>query len=185
LIVVPLESVPFSSEALAVSPGVALGIGAALIVAGRRLFWLFVGAVGFFAFSRLAREYLGSEHPDWVLIGSAIAGIAGAIFAIFLQKVAVGLAGAAMGVYALDQVFRHSMETYPSVGLLLLAVAAIVGALVTVAVFEWALIFLTSLLGAHLLAQLVDVQRGWLILYYVALVAIGVGIQSRQKKGDA
>src|SRR3954452_9789134 len=102
---VPLTTLPTSPEALAVSPGIALGIGAALLVAGRKLFWLFVGAIGFFTAMRLATEVFGGEHSDWVLIGSIVAGLLGAVLAIFVQKVAVGLAGAVTAAYLLDQFF--------------------------------------------------------------------------------
>src|SRR3954463_6112389 len=122
---VPLPSLPTSPEALALSPGMALGSGAALLVAGRKLFWLFVGAVGFFACARLAQGFLGNEHQDWQLIACLVAGVFGAIFAVFVQKVAVGLAGAGMGVYLLDLFFRHGMESYPPAGLVYLAIAAV------------------------------------------------------------
>src|SRR5206468_4281143 len=46
---VPLHTFPSAHHALGASPGLAIGVGAALLLAGRKLFWFFVAAVGFVA----------------------------------------------------------------------------------------------------------------------------------------
>ena len=67
-----------------------LGVG--LLVAGRRLFWLFVAAAGFVLGAQLTiRTFHG---PEWLgLIVGIVVGILFAVLAIFLRAIAIGIAG--------------------------------------------------------------------------------------------
>lgn len=175
---------PSPHHALAASPGLAVGVGAALLLAGRKLFWFFVAAVGFVAALEFAAQYFGTAPRETVLIASLVAGIIGAVLAIFVQKLAVSLAGAATGAYLLDQFFR-SLPTYPDLGWIFLIAAAMLGALLMAVVFRWALILLTSLAGAHLIGQWLPLPRGWLAAAYAALVVLGVAVQTRRPQARA
>jgi hypothetical protein len=181
---VPLHALPSAHHALGASPGIAIGVGAALLLAGRKLFWFFVAAVGFVAALEFATQYFGGEHGDSVLIASLVAGLIGAVLAVFVQKLAVSIAGAATGAYLLDQFFR-SLPSYPELGWFFLIAAAIAGALLMAVVFRWALILLTSLAGAHLIGQWLPLPRGWLAAAYAALVVIGIAVQSRRARPAA
>ena len=58
-------------------------IGAVLLLVGRRLFWLFVGGVGFLVGFNFAGQAL-QEQPQWVIFSVAIGvGLVAAIFSIF------------------------------------------------------------------------------------------------------
>jgi len=46
-------------------------VGLAVLLLGRRLFWLFVGAVGFLAGLQWARPVLG-DQPEWVIVVAAL-----------------------------------------------------------------------------------------------------------------
>src|SRR5262245_52324544 len=73
-------------------------VGLAVLLFGRRLFWLFVGAVGFAVGLHVARAVL-ADRPEWVvLIAALILGLIGAMLAIVFQWLAVGLGGFAAGV---------------------------------------------------------------------------------------
>jgi hypothetical protein len=73
--------------------------GALLLAMGRRIFWLFIGASGFFAGLELATRYLHIQ-PDWLAWLIAIAvGAAGALLAYFFQKLAIGAAGFLIGAF--------------------------------------------------------------------------------------
>ena len=68
-------------------------VGLAVLLLGRRLFWLFVGAVGFAVGLHAARAVF-SEGPEWlVVVGALVLGVGGAILAIAFQWLAVGLGG--------------------------------------------------------------------------------------------
>src|SRR5690606_25991895 len=73
-------------------------LGSALLLAGRRLFWLFVGAAGLVTGIQLAtRVWQGSGLPA-ILVGLVI----GAIFALpasAVQGLLIGIAGCLVGTY--------------------------------------------------------------------------------------
>src|SRR5512138_256880 len=78
-----------------------LVLGGALLVAGRKLFWLFVGAAGFVTGIQLAtRFWQGSELT--ALIVGLILGVIFALLAIFLQAIIIGIAGFLAGGYVLS-----------------------------------------------------------------------------------
>ena len=59
--------------------------GIVLLLAGRRLYWLFVAAIGFLAGLELAPRFL-PQQPDLVIvIIAAVLGVAGALLAIVAQ----------------------------------------------------------------------------------------------------
>ncbi len=74
-------------------------VGILLLFLGRRIFWLFVGGVGFVAAIDLVSR-LAMPWPTWLtLVVALAAGLVGALLAILLQEVAVGIAGFLAGGY--------------------------------------------------------------------------------------
>src|SRR4051812_21906848 len=74
-------------------------VAALLLFFGQRLYWLFVGGIGFVVGMDLATRALIGQ-PEWVILLAAIlAGIVGAVLAIFFQRVAIGIAGFFAGGY--------------------------------------------------------------------------------------
>ncbi len=164
----------------------AIAVGAALLVFGRRLYWLALGGAGFFAGLWLAGQIF-ERTSSWVDLGLGfLVGIAGAVLAIFVQKLAVGIAGFALGGASalwIASLFDPTILERPTIWLL---VAGIVGAVVGIALastlFEATLIAFTSLTGALMIAarsHLGPPRESWLFLI---LLAIGVLIQSRRRR---
>ena len=163
----------------------AVVLGALLLLFGRRLFWLFVGSVGFMVAYRLATENL-HVHSPWVRLAAALlVGLGGVVLAIVLQRLAVSLAGFFVGVWAAASFLGIELNMHLGEqlghgrGLILLA-AGIVAALLAVWLFGLALIVLSSLTGAGLLADAAalhdDTTR---LLLVLALLVVGVLVQSR------
>ncbi|MBA2585578.1 MAG: hypothetical protein H0U99_03740, partial [Chthoniobacterales bacterium] len=68
-------------------------VGIALLLCGRRLFWLFVAALGFAAGIYLT-PLVVHEAPAWLaLVISLGLGALGALFALLLQRLAIAVAG--------------------------------------------------------------------------------------------
>ncbi len=68
-------------------------VGVAMLTLGQKLFWLFVGGIGFVYGIHIAAQFFHGQS-DWIVIVIALlAGLLGALIAIFLQNVAVWLAG--------------------------------------------------------------------------------------------
>ncbi len=74
-------------------------MGVVLLILGRKLFWVFVGAGGFIAGLNLAESVLAGTGSWTGLAVAVIAAIIGTVLAIFLQKVMVAVAGFLIGGY--------------------------------------------------------------------------------------
>ncbi|MBU0995150.1 MAG: hypothetical protein KJ737_21860 [Proteobacteria bacterium] len=73
-------------------------IGIMLLALGRKLFWLFIGCVGFVAGLQMAQQYFGLQ-PAWMnWLVAAVFGLTGAFVAVFFQTIAIGFGGFAAGI---------------------------------------------------------------------------------------
>ncbi|HYF36886.1 MAG TPA: hypothetical protein VD994_16435, partial [Prosthecobacter sp.] len=95
----PLAALEGLTNTIGASPAaaVAIVIGLLLVFFGRNLFWIFVAGMGFLAGLQLAPTLVPNQ-PGWIilLIGIGL-GLVGALLSIFLQRLAVALAGGYAG----------------------------------------------------------------------------------------
>ena len=153
-------------------------LGVVLLLTGRKLYWLFVGVIGFVLGFSLASMAFGSES-EWVLLAIALTvGVLGAVLAYFVQRVAVALAGFVAGGMILTSLFNLMGFTQVMPAWLLFLIGGILGAILVWALFDWALIFLSSLAGASLIVNTLTVQQWLGVLLFIALFVIGVSIQA-------
>ena len=153
-------------------------VGLSLLILGRRLFWLFVGAIGFILGIDLASNFL-TNQPEWVVlvIGLAI-GIIGAVLAMAVQQVAVVVGGfVAGGVAALSLMRLLELQGDLAVWIPFI-IGGIIGAILMGVLFDWALIILSSLTGAALIAETFQLESPFRLIVLLVLLAIGIGIQS-------
>lgn len=150
-------------------------VALALLMLGRRLYWLFVAGMGFVVAMDMAATYLDGTG-EWLTLALGIAaGLAGALFAIFLQRLAVGIAGFA----ALAYIAAHVSAPFlldDRAELLVVVVAGIVGAVFASVLFDWALILLSSMAGAVLLvdAFALDDPMAFVVMAVVAIAGISI-----------
>jgi hypothetical protein len=151
-------------------------LGAALIVAGRKLFWLFVGAVGFIAGIEFTTRIWHGPEGTAILIG-VIVGLIFAGLAIFLQAIAIGIAGFLAGGYLLFILASLlGMDKGPLLGLTYI-VGGIIGVVLVSFLFDWAVITLSSLIGSSLIVRAFSLQRAADGIIFFVLVIVGVAIQ--------
>lgn len=153
-------------------------VGVVLLLLGRRIYWLFVGGVGFVAAMTLVTRFANIER-DWLVILIALAaGVVGAVLALLLQRVAIGIAGfLAAGYIVLSSLDLMGLRM-PTVSWLLVIVGGIVGAALAVLLFDWALIFLSSLVGASMIAQSLSLRSSLTALVFLVALVIGVVFQA-------
>ena len=161
-----------------------LAIGAALLLLGRKLTWLFVGGMGFVLGLSLGQTLLRGQPQTTILIFALVVGVIGAVIAItasnFVIKLAGFVGGAAVAL-ALLRVFGIDAT------LVMWLVAAIIGGIIGLglisAVVDWALIILSSIVGANLIQQAtrgIDLVQSIPAIAVVAVLAlIGIVVQSR------
>jgi hypothetical protein len=151
--------------------------GILLVVAGRKLYWLFVAIVGFVAGFTLANRFIETD-ADWVkwLVGIGV-GILGGILAVGLQKIAVAIAGFIAGGYGLVYFLETVGVMMEDTRWLFFVVGGIIGAVLVLAIFEFALIILSSVVGSSMISQNFDLS-GWLLTAaFLLLVLVGILIQ--------
>jgi hypothetical protein len=155
--------------------GIHVFAGLAILFFGRRLFWLFVGVVGFLVSFQAVPHVLPAQ-PAWIVLVVALAvGAVGALLAAFLQYAAAALAGFLLGsLVALPMSVVVGRGAAAAVGL----VAGVAGAFVMVLVFDWSLIGLSALVGAVAVMQPFALPPVLRALCVLAIALVGASVQA-------
>jgi hypothetical protein len=165
-------------------PIIGVVIGAAILLFGRKLFWLFVAALGFAVGIEIA-AYFMREPPIWMtLLVALVLGVLGALLAILLQKLAIAVAGFIAGgriAWALAAAFWVEHAHYRGITFV---IGGILGALLLLALFDWVLILLSSIEGAHLVANGIVLPEKGAVILFIALAVIGVVVQGSMLRGS-
>jgi len=157
-------------------------VGIVALIFGRRLFWLFVGVIGFIAGVRAAPLFF-SGLADWVVVIIAfIGGIIGALLAVFFQRLAVVCAGFAAGAYLVLHVLTLSGWQGKPLAWLPVLIGGLVGALLLYFLFDWTLIFLSSVVGASLITQTLPLSPPIAALLLMGLFIAGFATQAKMMK---
>ena len=159
-------------------------VGILLLTLGRKLFWLFVGGSGFVVAFYLTAELMPGQ-PTWVfLLVAIVAGLLGAWLAVSLQWLAVGVGGFLGGGY-IAVVFVESLNL--SIGgpeWAPFAFGGVIGAILLGALFNPALIVLSSLVGATLVADSLPLGSDSSLVVLVVATVMGIIVQSHMfRKG--
>jgi hypothetical protein len=175
-----LEQVPYSEYG-------AIVIGLVLIVAGRKLYWLSTGGMGFVLGVLLAgRAVAGASFL--VELGIALlAGVVGAVFAIVAQQAAVVLTGMLVGAGLAFMVALPFAEDLGATLYWMPVMGAVFGVVFAAFVFETALSVVTAVVGAFLVVvglvvAGVEIREPYDLVALAALSTVGVGVQSRLGK---
>ena len=169
-------------------PIISVIVGAVILFFGRKLFWLFVAALGFAVGLEIA-AYFMKEPPQWMTLLVALGcGVIGALLAILIQKLAIAIAGFVAGgriAWAVAAAFFVDHAHYRG---LTFVIGGILGALLLLALFDWVLILLSSVEGAHLIGNGITLPEKGALILFIALAAIGVIVQGsmlRRSRGAA
>jgi hypothetical protein len=162
------------------NPGVfTLVIAALLLFFGERLYWLFVGCIGFLVGMDFASAWMAGQ-PEWLLIVVAIlAGIVGAVLAIFFQRVAIGLASFLAGGHFAQIAAAALMGPITAqTATVIFVVAGIIAGVVAVIFLDWALIVISALLGAAMISQWAAQPVLWRSVLFAVLFVVGASVQA-------
>jgi hypothetical protein len=160
------------------APLLSILFGAAVLLFGRRLFWLFVAAVGFGIGFELT-PYLMQHPPQWLTLAVAIGlGLLGAVLAVILQKVAIALAGFLVGGHIAAALLAAFVSTHAQYSGVTFVVGGVIGALLLLALFGWALILFSSVAGAQLISSNLHLPASGATILFLGLTIIGVVVQA-------
>ena len=151
--------------------------GLILMALGRKLFWLFVGLAGFLFGMTFSGAYLSGHSPGLVLAISIGVGIIGAVAAIFLERLAFALAGFYAGAFlAVIGTHAFGIDTH---SFALFMTGGVIGAITAAWIMDWAIIVLSSLVGAGVVVTGLHFPLPTGYILYLLLAAVGIAIQSR------
>jgi hypothetical protein len=154
-----------------------LGIG--MLLMGRKLFWVFVAGVGFIIAATWASHAFARQSDFIVLLIALVAGLIGALIAMFIRWLGIGLAGFLGGGYLVFSslaLFGINPDRFSWIFYL---IGGVVGAILFIAFFDWALIILSSLSGAVILTQSFAIPRPLGLVIVAVLVIVGIIVQAR------
>ncbi len=158
-------------------------VGAVALITGRRLYWFFVAAAGFVAGLTLATRFLQGESELLIIIIALAAGLIGAVLALFLQRVAVAVAGFILAGYVLTALLELFRLSFGRLDWIVYLAAGVIGAVLVSVLFDWALIILSSLAGAVLIVQSIELQPLITAVLLLGLLVLGITIQAAQLPG--
>jgi hypothetical protein len=152
-------------------------VGIAALTLGRKLFWLFVGVVGFVVALSMAAPLFNGQ-PEWIALTVAlVVGALGALIAMFIQKIAVAIAGFLIGGYVLVWLSTLLGLGLESWNWLMVLVGGGLGSIFSASLFEVALIVLSSVAGSVLIATAFDFRPVITALLFLGLVIVGIVVQ--------
>ncbi len=153
-------------------------VGILLLLLGRKLFWLFVGVAGFLVGIDIAERFYSGAYPTKLLIAVLI-GIVGAFLAILFYKAAVAIAGFFIGGYLAVILMRYLALSPPQSAVWVpYLIGGIIGAILILVLFDWALIVLSSFAGATMIVHSIALRHVNLGIFFIVLAVIGILVQA-------
>jgi hypothetical protein len=154
-------------------------LGGGLLLFGRKLFWLFVGVIGFVIGIQVATRFFhGSELIT--IVAGLVFGIIFAVLAIFLESIAIAIAGFLGGGYILLSVTALFGLDKGAVTWIAFIIGGIIGLALISFLFDWALITISSLAGASMVVSGFNFGMATGGLIFLILLIAGVLIQGSE-----
>jgi hypothetical protein len=159
--------------------------GALLLLAGRKLFWFLVGLAG--ATAGLAGNHIIMHDPAWyyVLAAGILGGALAILLAHFLKAITFGVGGFIGGGYLAHLLLQWLGQNFGALNWVAYIIGGVIGAVLLVAAFEFALKLITSAVGAYYITRVLPTGSGSTTIIFTVLVLVGVWFQSRKKKPRA
>jgi len=145
---------------------------------GRKLFWLCVAAVGFAAGLQIAPLLVNEASSLLALVIAVVFGILGALLALFIQKIAIALLGFLAGGKLATAIAAAFFVQHAQYSTIIFVIGGIIGAILLLAVFGWALIVVSSFIGAYLIQSAIVLPPTGLTLVFIGLAILGIFVQT-------
>ena len=154
-------------------------IGVVILFFGRKLFWLCVAAIGFAAGVELAPHLVQDPSALLSLTIAVLLGIIGALLALFLQKIAIAVLGFLAGGKLAGAIAAAFFVHYAQHSTIIFVIGGVIGAILLLVLFDWALIVVSSLIGAHLIVyqSTIALPQSGSIILFIGLAVVGILVQ--------
>jgi hypothetical protein len=154
-------------------------LGGTLLVVGRRLFWLFVAGIGFVTGILVATRFFHGSELVTILVGLVL-GIIFAGLAIFLESIAIGIAGFLGGGYVLLSIAALLGLDKGAVPWIAFILGGVIGVALIAFLFDWTLISISSLAGAAMVVGALHFAPSTGSVVFLILLIAGVLIQGTE-----
>jgi hypothetical protein len=153
-------------------------IGIVILFFGRKLFWLCVAAVGFALGVEIAPHLVNEPSSVLALLVALALGVLGALLALFLQKIAIAVLGFLAGGKLASAIAAAFFVHYAQYSTIIFVVGGIIGAILLLAVFDWALIVISSFIGAYLIQSAILLPPTGSTIVFIGLAILGIVVQA-------
>lgn len=153
-------------------------IGVVILFFGRKLFWLCVAAVGFAVGVEIAPLLVNEPSSLLALVVALVFGVLGALLALFLQKVAVAVLGFVAGGKLATAIAAAFFVHYVQYSTIVFVVGGIIGAILLLGLFNWALIVVSSFIGAYLIQSAIVLPPTGSTIVFIGLAIVGIFVQA-------
>jgi hypothetical protein len=153
-------------------------IGVVILFFGRKLFWLCIAAVGFAVGVQIAPQLVNEPSSLLALLVALLFGVLGALLALFLQKIAIAVLGFLAGGKLASAIAAAFFVHYAQYSTVIFIIGGVIGAILLLAMFDWALIVVSSFLGAYLIESAIVLPPTGSTLVFVGLAIIGILVQA-------
>jgi Domain of unknown function (DUF4203) len=151
--------------------------GALLIVAGRRIFWLFLGLLCFVAGMSALQRWFPEVSQSTLLLAAVGIGALGAGIGAMAQKIAVWIGGFFGGGLLALMLVHMLTESSGSTTLVAFLVGGVIGILLAHFLFKWVMIVVSSAIGALVISKVLETGMALGSIVFVVLLLAGVIIQ--------
>jgi hypothetical protein len=165
-----------------ITPILSIVLGVILLTTGKKLYWLFVGVVGFVVGLALATQFVELDPPWLIYIVALGGGIVGAVLGMYAQKFAIALVGFIVGGFGAIYVAGLLGIKAEPFNWMAFIVGGIVGLLLVASIFDWALYILSAWAGSTLVTRTLTEGVGMnetlgLVLFFILFV-VGIILQA-------
>lgn len=160
-------------------------IGIVILFFGRKLFWLCLAAVGFAVGVEIAPQLVNEPSSVLALLVALAFGVLGALLALFLQKIAIAVLGFLAGGKLASAIAAAFFVQYAQYSTIIFVAGGIIGAILLLAVFDWALIVVSSFIGAYLIQSAILLPPTGSTLVFVGLAIVGIVVQAASYRRSA
>ena len=160
-------------------------IGVVILFFGRKVFWLCVAAVGFAVGVEIAPLLVNESSSLLALLIALIFGVLGALLALFLQKVAIAVLGFLAGGKLATAIAAAFFVQYAQYSTIIFVIGGIIGAILLLALFGWALIVVSSFIGAYLIQSAIVLPPTGATLVFIGLAMVGIFMQAASYRRTA
>jgi hypothetical protein len=153
------------------------GIGFAMLVMGRQLFWIFIAGLGFALGLLFGEQFVSGQSQLTIFFISTVIAIVGALLAYTLQRLAAGIAGLITGWYlTLILMGYFGFSFGHSFNIVFPIIVGLICGIFIMKFFDWGVIIASSVAGSAIIISGMNLARnvelGLLIMFALAGMVI-------------